>query len=138
VRAVDLETGNVRRAFRREYDRVANTDPEPGTGASFGIGGNVVSPSQAKTKNDISGLFPRGDRLWVMTSSHDPEKGTLIDVFDSEGRYVDGFYLKAVVSGRAHFFVGTQAWMTPEAVYFAAKAPDGVWHIHRGVFPQSS
>jgi hypothetical protein len=35
-----------------------------------------------------------GDRLWVFTSTSDQAKGTLVDVFDLEGRYLDNFFLQ--------------------------------------------
>jgi hypothetical protein len=34
------------------------------------------------------------DTLWIQTSTKNPEKGYLFDVFDLQGRYVDMFYLK--------------------------------------------
>jgi hypothetical protein len=35
------------------------------------------------------------DSLWVKTSTNDKEKGDLFDVFDSQGRFIDNFYLGA-------------------------------------------
>jgi hypothetical protein len=42
---------------------------------------------------DIQGLHVNGLRLWVATAIDDKDKGALFDVFDSEGRYIDCFYL---------------------------------------------
>jgi hypothetical protein len=44
---------------------------------------------------DIQGLFVNGPRLWVATAMDDKAKGRLFDLFDSEGRYIDCFYLGA-------------------------------------------
>jgi len=38
-------------------------------------------------------MFIRGDDIWVMTSTVDPRKGLLIDVFNIQGKYADSFYL---------------------------------------------
>ncbi|MBC7361741.1 MAG: hypothetical protein H5U06_05590 [Candidatus Aminicenantes bacterium] len=35
-----------------------------------------------------------GDLIWVITSTAEPGKGVLVDVFNGEGKYVDCFYLK--------------------------------------------
>ena len=40
-------------------------------------------------------LHTRGDRILVQTTTIDRNKGVLFDVFDSEGRYIDAFYLKS-------------------------------------------
>ncbi len=52
----------------------------------------VIPPAQ-KYSNDIRDLYVVGDRLWVLTSTVDPKKGRIVDVFDFEGRYLDAFYL---------------------------------------------
>jgi len=131
VKVLDLETGQILRTFKRDYDRVENTDPAPAAGGSLNMGGSAISPPRLKIKNDISGLYPRGDRLWVLTSTYDKNKGTLIDVFDAEGRYVDCFSLKAEINGQVHSFDGLKTWLTGDAVYFAVKGPDGTPRIYK-------
>jgi len=84
IKLLDLESGKVVRSFRREYDRVryeAKTPP--------GYPAELVP----KYHNDLCRLLWRGDRLWAVTSTFDPMKGILVDVFDREGRYLDNFYL---------------------------------------------
>ena len=44
---------------------------------------------------DIQALYVNGPRLWVATAMDNKTKGRLFDVFDSEGRYIDCFYLGA-------------------------------------------
>jgi hypothetical protein len=131
VKVLDLETGLILRTFKRDYDRVENTDPSPAAGSSLNMGGSAISPPRLKIKNDIAGLYPRGDRLWVLTSTYDKSKGTLIDVFDADGRYVDCFFLKAEVNGQVHSFDGFKTWLTGNTVYFAVKDPDGTPRIYK-------
>ncbi len=51
-------------------------------------------PPEKKCENDVLGLFFHKDQLWIKTSTKDEKKGTLFDVFNKEGKYVDNFYLK--------------------------------------------
>jgi hypothetical protein len=66
-------SGKVTKAFCRAYTRVPSGRPSP------------WPPYQ----NDIGALVVHGDRLWVFTSTSDEAKGTLVDVFDLEGRYLN-------------------------------------------------
>ncbi len=84
IKLLDLEKGDVVRSFRREYERVkyaAKTSP--------GYPAELVP----KFHNDLCRLLWRNDRLWAVTSTFDPKKGILVDVFSREGRYLDNFYL---------------------------------------------
>ncbi len=84
IKLLDLETGEVVRSFRREYDRVKyEVKTPPGYPAEL----------VPKFHNDLCRLLWRNDRLWAVTSTFDPQKGILVDVFDREGRYLDNFYL---------------------------------------------
>ena len=84
IKLLDLESGRVVRSFRREYDRVRyEVKAPPGYPAEL----------VPKYHNDLCRLLWRGDRLWAVTSTFDPAKGILVDVFDLEGRYLDNFYL---------------------------------------------
>jgi hypothetical protein len=80
VRRVDLAAGRITRAFTRDYKSVRNENPSTG--------------GLAPNKLDIGGLQVVGDRLWVFTSTSDRVKGTLVDVFDLDGRYLDNFFLQ--------------------------------------------
>jgi len=84
IKLLDLETGEVVRSFRREYDRVKyEVKTPPGYPAEL----------VPKFHNDLCRLLWRNDRLWAVTSTYDPKKGILVDVFSREGRYLDNFYL---------------------------------------------
>ena len=80
VRRLDLAAGRIARVFTRDYKSVRNE--------------NASTSGLAPNKMDVGGLQVVGDRLWVFTSTSDQVKGTLVDVFDLEGRYVDNFFLQ--------------------------------------------
>jgi len=84
IKLLDLETGEVVRSFRREYDRVRYAP-----GKTSGYPPELIP----KFHNDLCRLVWRNDRLWAVTSTIDPNKGILVDVFDREGRYLDNFFL---------------------------------------------
>jgi len=84
IRLLDLETGKVIRSFRRDYDRVRYEAKAPP-----GYPAELIP----KFHNDLCRLLWRGDKLWAVTSTVDPQKGILVDVFDREGHYLDNFYL---------------------------------------------
>ncbi|MBM3312061.1 MAG: hypothetical protein FJY80_11195 [Candidatus Aminicenantes bacterium] len=84
VKLLDLQTGEVVRSFRREYDRVRYAP-----GKTSGYPPELIP----KFHNDLCRLLWRSDRLWAVTSTIDPKKGILVDVFDREGRYLDNFFL---------------------------------------------
>jgi hypothetical protein len=68
-----------------------------------------------KIEQDIQGLFLAGDALWVKTSTSDPKKGDLFDVFGPEGRFLDSFFLGARRS---------LLRISGDEVYVIEKAPD--------------
>ena len=90
IEVLDLEQKKIVRRFKRDYSRV----PAPETPDERAWRENQNLPRD-EYKSDITGLMPNGTRLWVRTSTEDPVKGTLWDVFDAEGKYVDCFYLGA-------------------------------------------
>jgi hypothetical protein len=96
VKLYDPASDRVLRTFRRRYDRVRPTPEEEALrnkpGAFVARDKPLIRPAQ-KYSNDIRSLFVVGDRLWVLTSTVDPAKGRLVDVFDDGGRYLDSFYL---------------------------------------------
>ncbi len=48
---------------------------------------------ERKYENDIVGLFNFKRDLWVETSTDDDKRGTLFDVFNIAGQYIDSFWL---------------------------------------------
>ncbi len=84
IKHLDLETGEVVQCFRREYDRVRYDSKAP-----KGYPGELIP----KYHNDLCRLLWRNGKLWAVTSTFDPQKGILVDVFSQEGKYLDNFYL---------------------------------------------
>jgi hypothetical protein len=105
VKLFDCEKNQVLRAYRRQYARV-KASPEEATGikSAVRLDGNrpLVAPGH-KYRADIENLLVYKDNLLVETSTRENEKGTLIDVFNFEGAYVDSFYLKLPGPATANF-----------------------------------
>jgi hypothetical protein len=90
IEVMDLDEGKIIRRFRRDYPRV----PESETKEEREWREQMKLP-KAEFKADLIGLLPDGSRIWAATSTEDPVKGRLWDVFDSRGRYVDCVFLGA-------------------------------------------
>jgi len=84
IKHLDLETGEIVHSFRRDYDRVKYEHK-----ASKDYPEELIP----KFHNDLCRLLWRNGRLWAVTSTFDPKKGILVDVFSREGKYLDNFYL---------------------------------------------
>jgi hypothetical protein len=93
VKVLDTASGGVARIISRKYERVESPPPKPDAKPSMIINGKPIAQPRQKYLNDITNVVARGETLWVITSTKDAKKGTLIDVFDELGRYVDCFYL---------------------------------------------
>lgn len=61
---------------------------------AFQLNDKLYRPPPPKYLNDIRQLLVYRDKMWVVTSTVDKEKGILIDVYDSSGDYSGKFYLK--------------------------------------------
>jgi hypothetical protein len=106
IEVVSLATGAVVKSFARAYPKVPHTEKtwEADFRKKYG------SP-KVEYEIDVLNLYPVADHLWVETSKDDPTKGRLIDVFDSDGRFIDSFYLGP---GRALMAVGERFIFTME------------------------
>lgn len=109
VKVFDCDEERLLRTFSRPYKRVPR--PKGNSGASItSLDGRKLQLPGSEYLEDIVALFVAGDALWVQTSTKDPDRGILFDVFNVEGRYVDAFYLKTAgrplaVEGDAVFIV---------------------------------
>jgi len=93
IKLYDIEKEQVIRIFKRDYQRVKTPRDTERMGGAM-LDGKPVSPPHQKFLNDVQNLLVFKDNLWIVTSTMDKEKRTLIDVFDSEGQYIYNFYLK--------------------------------------------
>jgi hypothetical protein len=125
IKLIDSESGNVIRQFRRVYDRIKTKSPR-----------NVTNPGNGRPPvpeywADIQALHVVGDKLWVQTSTVDPKKGFLFDVFNLEGRYIDRFYLKWSDKDVDPNRVGQRFTFAGGFVYFADKTADDLVVIRK-------
>ena len=91
LKLLDLDSGKVIREFSREYDPVKMKPDKTGQVETRPGTFTLVPP--VDRFNDILNFFILGDQIWVVTSALSADKGFLVDVFDSAGRYLDNFYL---------------------------------------------
>ena len=89
LEALDLERGQILNRFNRKYPRIKHVKSswEDDLHKKYDV------PIK-RYEDDVEGLFINKDLIWVKTSTKDEKKGFLMDVFDSEGKYIDNFYLK--------------------------------------------
>jgi hypothetical protein len=130
VKAVDLKTGKIVRLIRRSYKRV-KPPPDLAGGIRGGAmidGKELVAPAPDYA-DDIVNLFLHEDYLWVATSVQDKDKGTLIDVFDSAGRYVDCFYMKLPIAPYSHLQRPSPHIVSGDFLYAIGKNPDETYSI---------
>ncbi len=92
IELLDLNKGKVIRSFKRDYSRIKYKMDEREKDIY-----KKYNPPRKKYESDILNLFISDGLLWVYTSTVDKRKGVLIDVFNSEGKYLDNFYIN--VSG---------------------------------------
>jgi hypothetical protein len=113
IKVYDLKEERLLRSFSRPYKRLPS--PKESRGAIISKDGRRFEMPGSEYLDDIAALFAVGDALWVRTSTMDPEKGILFDVYNVEGRYTDAFYLKT--AGRPLAVEG-------DAVFIVEKTPD--------------
>ena len=87
VSILDLEKLEFTIRFKREYPRVKVPKREKPSRSSIKIPEKIY-------ENDIAGLYNFKGNIWVETSTDDDKKGTLFDVFNEAGQYIDSFWFK--------------------------------------------
>jgi hypothetical protein len=129
IKVYDLKNEKTVLIFNREYKR-EQTPPEVKgkQGGEVILNGKEYTRPPQKYLNDIKNLLVYKDKLWVMTSKTDEEKGIFIDVFDFEGRYVDNFFLQLPVIKANNIYVSYEFWnmaLSEDAVYVVEPNEDG-------------
>ncbi len=110
IQVVDIEKGQVIRAFNRDYPRVKHKADQSERDFSQRTGAPPMD-----FEPDVRGLKLADDRIWVRTSTTDPKKGDLWDVFSMDGKFLDCVYLgpeRAVLR------------IDPDAIFVTEKNPD--------------
>jgi hypothetical protein len=112
------DKGQIVRRFRRPYNRIKTTG---GSGSSGPAGS---SPSAPEFLPDIFYLHVVDGKLWVQTSTVIEGKGMLFDVFNSEGRYVDNFFIQSPRKDSSGKPVNMLLTISGEFAYFSDKTVD--------------
>ena len=88
IQVVDLDQGQLIRTFNRKYPRLKHVidDYERKFNEQTGAPPMEFNP-------DVIGIKLGEDKIWVRTSTTDPKKGDLWDVFSMDGKFLDSFYL---------------------------------------------
>lgn len=128
VKVFDIEARACRTAFRRSYERQRRESTEAAGGVR---GSGVTLIDLPPFLNDISRIHAIDGRIWIQTSTTDPKKGILFDVFTTEGKLIDQFFLKWTnsdikpnASGKAFVFSGGH-------VYFDDRTEDDLVVIRK-------
>jgi len=111
--------------FRRPYTRIKNAG---GGGVSSSRGSK---PSASEFLPDIYALHIVDGQLWVQTSTVTEEKGILFDVFDTKGRYIDGFYIQSMMKGEDGQPARLRMTIAGGFVYFKEETSDGLIVIRK-------
>ena len=82
IKQLDLEKAEIGKIFRRSYPRVKYRKKDPRD-----------TRKMPDYDNDIYRLLVYKDQVWALTSTYDPKKGVLVDVFNADGKYLDNFWL---------------------------------------------
>lgn len=90
VKVFDLEKKVITTSFSRKYERVKRKKITP---SDFTVGNQQYEELKQEYEADIQNLFIVKNEIWVITSTENSH-GTLIDVFDFHGKYMDSYYIK--------------------------------------------
>ena len=91
LKLFDLEKNQIVTTFSRAYKSVKR---KPDKAVMKGVRPNTYTLGlPVEHHNDIQKLLVREDKIWILTSTLEKNKGVLVDVFDKEGLYIDNFYL---------------------------------------------
>ena len=93
IEVLDLNTGEITARFTRKYPRVRH---EMRVFEKKFI--SKYNAPNRKFEIDVMDLFFNQGYLWVKTSTEEEKKGSLFDVFDTKGQFLDSFYIN--IKGR--------------------------------------
>lgn len=88
IEVLDLKTGLLISKFKRTYPRKKHEMRD-----SLKKFISKYSAPKRRFDNDIRELFYDGGNLWIQTSTEVEDKGQMYDVFDSNGRFLDSFFI---------------------------------------------
>lgn len=88
ILAFNLIKGEITKIFNRKYSRVKFKKRQEDVKKS-----QRTEEPERKFYDDIRGLYLFKRNLWIRTSTQDEKRGTLFDVFDIEGKFIDSFFI---------------------------------------------
>lgn len=93
IAILDLKTGKITTRFKRKYPSVRHElrDSEKKFISKY-------NAPKKKFEPDIKDLLCDRGYLWIKTSIENKEKGSLFDLYDSKGRFLDSFFIN--IKGR--------------------------------------
>jgi hypothetical protein len=118
IKRIDLRTAAVDRTFRRSYRRIKNLTKDKESRAGF-----------PDFENDIHRLLVQDDSLWALTSTFDPKRGILTDVFDFDGRFLDSFFLPIFNARTGDSFSRRYMPMAIQGNYLFVVEHDADWNF---------
>ena len=130
VKLYDAEKEEVTRIFKRDYQRVKTPRDAKREGGAI-LDGKRILPPRQKFLNDVQNLLVFKDTLWGVTSTTDKEKRTLIDVFDSEGQYIDNFYIKLPENLVQRYHGNTAMDISGDYLFTIEQNKDGIYTIKK-------
>lgn len=92
VEVLDLKTGQLTSRFKRTYSRKKYEMRD-----SLKKFISKYSAPKRRFDNDIRELFHDGTFLWIQTSTEIEDKGQMFDVYDTNGRFLDSFFVNSTV-----------------------------------------
>ncbi len=132
VRIYDPAANKVVREFRRNYDRIKGhplTESEKKGGIL--MNGQHYTVPQRRFEDDIKNVLTRDGEIWALTSTTDKAKGLLIDVFDGEGVYRDGFWLNLPEAALRSLQSPGQCALDGEFLWVVEQAEDETFTIRK-------
>jgi hypothetical protein len=112
------DKGAVVRRFKRPYTRVKRI----GGGGISGSGGSGPPPPEFQP--DIYALHAVDGKIWIQTSTVVAGNGILFDVYDTEGRYLDSFYIQSLMKDRSNNPANMRLTIAGGFAYFRDKTED--------------
>lgn len=101
IKKYNIDSNKIEAVWKRPYKPVLMPDELIGKLDCAGVvetgdrkgKKKIYRVPQRKDLIDIHRLFIVDSRLWVMTTTFNENKGTLFDIYNKEGEYIDNFYL---------------------------------------------
>jgi len=122
----DLGLNKIEMTFQREYQRIPRP-PEKKASQRPGM----MSPPPRKYRLDISTLLIYGNRLWVVTSTRDSKGNRLVDVYDTDGHYIDNFYLQYPEGLSHEYFSSSDVTIAGDFLYSIDEEKDGTMSVNK-------